>query len=100
MRTTPRPRRPLNPVALALLRPMLRYSYTREAYVLRGIGNHRGPVFVRTGVTTPAIAAPAADGARSDGAVVAGPVDDGPTPEDPATDGASPGRRTAPGPDR
>lgn len=47
MRTTPRPRRHLHPVALALLRPLLRYSYTREAFVLRAVGNHRGPVFVR-----------------------------------------------------
>jgi hypothetical protein len=47
MRTTPRPRHHVNPVVLALLRPALRYSYTREAYVLRGIGNHRGPVLVR-----------------------------------------------------
>ena len=47
MRTTPRTRRHVHPVVLALLRPALRYSYTREAYVLRGIGNQRGPVFVR-----------------------------------------------------
>lgn len=49
MRTTPRPRRPLHPAMLALLRPALRYSYTREAYVLRVVGNQRGPVFVRAG---------------------------------------------------
>lgn len=48
MRTSPRPRRPLPPALLAVLRPALRYSYTREAYVLRGVGTHRGPVFVRT----------------------------------------------------
>jgi hypothetical protein len=48
MRTTPRPRHHINPVAFALLRPALRFSYTREAYVLRVVGNHRGPVFVRT----------------------------------------------------
>lgn len=47
MRTTPRSRHHLHPLLLALFRPALRYSYTREAYVLRGIGNHRGPVFVR-----------------------------------------------------
>jgi hypothetical protein len=47
MRTTPRTRHHVSPVVLALLRPALRYSYTREAFVLRGIGNHRGPVFVR-----------------------------------------------------
>lgn len=48
MRTTPRPRHHINAVAFALLRPALRFSYTREAYVLRVVGNHRGPVFVRT----------------------------------------------------
>jgi hypothetical protein len=47
MRTTPRPRHTVSPVVLALLRPALRYSYTREAFVLRGIGNQRGPVLVR-----------------------------------------------------
>ncbi|MGX6450027.1 hypothetical protein ACVU7I_18475 [Patulibacter sp. S7RM1-6] len=47
MRTTQRPRRPLHPLLLGALRPLLRYSYTREAYVLRLVGNHRGPVFVR-----------------------------------------------------
>jgi hypothetical protein len=47
MRTTPRPRHHINPVVFALLRPALRFSYTREAYVLRVVGNHRGPVFVR-----------------------------------------------------
>ncbi|MSW51763.1 MAG: hypothetical protein F2817_12870 [Actinobacteria bacterium] len=46
MRTTHRPRHRLHPVLLALLRPVLRYSYTREAYVLRLVGNDRGPVFV------------------------------------------------------
>lgn len=54
MRTTPRRRHHVHPVVLALLRPALRYSYTREAYVLRGIGNHRGPVFSE-------VAEPAAD---------------------------------------
>ncbi|MDO9410820.1 hypothetical protein [Patulibacter sp.] len=47
MRTSPRPRHKVHPVVLAVLRPALRYSYTREAFVLRGIGNDRGPVLVR-----------------------------------------------------
>ncbi|WP_210494674.1 hypothetical protein [Patulibacter sp. SYSU D01012] len=47
MRTTPRPRHALHPLLLGALRPLLRYSYTREAYVLRVVGNQRGPVFVR-----------------------------------------------------
>jgi hypothetical protein len=51
MRTTPRPRRYIRPLAFVLLRPVLRFSYTREAYVLRAVGNHRGPVFVRHRVT-------------------------------------------------
>jgi hypothetical protein len=29
---------------LFALRPALRYSATRDAFVLRGIGRHRGPV--------------------------------------------------------
>ena len=41
-----RPRRPLSPLLLGLLRPFLRYSLTRDAYVLRGIGNRHGPVLV------------------------------------------------------
>jgi hypothetical protein len=27
-----------------LMRPMLRYSTSRDAYVLRGVGRHLGPV--------------------------------------------------------
>jgi hypothetical protein len=44
MRTTPRPRREVPQILLRLLRPVFRYSTTRDAYVLRGIGNRRGPV--------------------------------------------------------
>jgi hypothetical protein len=29
---------------LALLRPVLRYSYSRDAFVLRGVGRSLGPV--------------------------------------------------------
>jgi len=47
MRTTPRPRRPTHPITLLALRPFLRYSYTREAYVLRFCGNRHGPVLQR-----------------------------------------------------
>lgn len=61
MRTTPRRRHHVHPVVLALLRPALRYSYTREAYVLRGIGNHRGPVFVRGAEPTAQEQSPSAD---------------------------------------
>jgi len=60
MRTTPRPRHQVSPVVLALLRPALRYSYTREAFVLRGIGNQRGPVLVRASGDDHAETAPAA----------------------------------------
>jgi hypothetical protein len=30
-----------------MLRPLLRFSIGRDAYVLRGIGSRYGPVFVR-----------------------------------------------------
>ena len=29
---------------MALLRPFLRYSRSRDAYILRGVGSSRGPV--------------------------------------------------------
>lgn len=44
LRTTIRPRRYIAGHWLALIRPLLRYSVTRDAYVLRGIGSRRGPV--------------------------------------------------------
>ena len=45
--TYPRPKRPRHVVApglLAALRPLLRFSLTRDAYVLRLVGNRFGPV--------------------------------------------------------
>ena len=47
MRTVPRRRRDLHPVVLLALRPFLRYSSVRDAYVLRAIGNRWGPVLRR-----------------------------------------------------
>ncbi|HTD57619.1 MAG TPA: hypothetical protein VK672_01880 [Solirubrobacteraceae bacterium] len=44
MRTQQRPRRYIAPPWLLALKPVLRYSATRDAFVLRGIGNSRGPV--------------------------------------------------------
>jgi hypothetical protein len=44
MRTQQRPRRYVAGYWLALLKPVLRYSATRDAFVLRGIGNSSGPV--------------------------------------------------------
>ena len=44
MRTVRRPRRYLARHWMVLLRPILRYSHTREAFVLRGVGAERGPV--------------------------------------------------------
>jgi hypothetical protein len=41
-----RPRKPVHPFALALLRPFFRFSSSRSAYVLRLVGNRRGPVLV------------------------------------------------------
>lgn len=44
--TTHRPRRPISPKLVWLLRiGGFRYSHSRDAYVLRGIGNDFGPVF-------------------------------------------------------
>lgn len=44
MRTQQRPRRYVAPHWLLVLKPVLRYSATRDAYVLHGIGNSTGPV--------------------------------------------------------
>jgi len=44
MRTVPRPRRYVSPWTLTVLRPFLRRSYRRNAWVLRAVGNHCGPV--------------------------------------------------------
>jgi hypothetical protein len=43
-RESPRPRRHIPPKALAVLKPFLRFSDSRQAYVLRGVGNRFGPV--------------------------------------------------------
>ena len=45
MPTTRRPRRYVSPFTLALVRPALRYSPSRDAYVLRFVGNRAGPVW-------------------------------------------------------
>lgn len=44
MRSAVRPRRYVARQWLLILRPLLRYSATRDAYVLRAIGRSRGPV--------------------------------------------------------
>jgi hypothetical protein len=44
MRSTSRPRRYLARHWLLILRPVLRYSVTRDAFVLRLVGNSSGPV--------------------------------------------------------
>jgi hypothetical protein len=41
---TQRPRRYVAPLWLSALKPLFRYSATRDAYVLRAIGNSSGPV--------------------------------------------------------
>jgi hypothetical protein len=48
-RTTPRRRRAIAPHTLAVLRIAFRYSYSRDAYVLRVVGNRIGPVLVAQG---------------------------------------------------
>ena len=45
MRAQARPRRRISRTRLRLLKPLVRYSYARDAYVLRGIGRHVGPVY-------------------------------------------------------
>jgi hypothetical protein len=40
----PRPRRYVSPALLKALRPTFRHSQSRDAYVLRLIGNRFGPV--------------------------------------------------------
>jgi hypothetical protein len=44
MRTQQRPRRYVARYWLLLLKPVLRYSATRDAFVLRGVGRSSGPV--------------------------------------------------------
>jgi hypothetical protein len=44
MRTQQRPRRYVARYWLVLLKPVLRYSATRDAFVLRAVGNSAGPV--------------------------------------------------------
>ncbi len=44
MRSVARPRRYLARPWLVVLRPLLRYSATRDAYVLRVVGGSIGPV--------------------------------------------------------
>jgi hypothetical protein len=45
MRTSHRPRRGVTPRRLRFLRPFVRYSRSRDAFVLRIIGNRWGPVW-------------------------------------------------------
>jgi hypothetical protein len=47
MRDSRRPRRAVSAMTFVLLRPLLRYSAGRDAYVLRGVGHRWGPVLVR-----------------------------------------------------
>jgi YD repeat-containing protein len=44
MQRTARPRHYVSPGLLSLMRPFLRYSYSRGAYVLRIVGERWGPV--------------------------------------------------------
>jgi hypothetical protein len=51
----PRQRRYASPYLVALLKPVMRYSFSRDAYILRGVGDRVGPVLVtsRHRVTQP-----------------------------------------------
>lgn len=42
-----RPRRHVSQLTLAVIRPLFRYSYSRDAYILRVLGSRRGPVLTR-----------------------------------------------------
>ncbi len=44
MPKTPRPRHYVSNFRLALMRPLMRYSYSRDAYVFRVVGDDHGPV--------------------------------------------------------
>lgn len=46
-----RKRHRLPDATIAVLRPVLRYSPSRDAYVLRGVGNLTGPVVRRKSAT-------------------------------------------------
>ena len=43
----PRPRHYVSGITLMLARPLFRYSLSRDAYVLRVVGNSSGPVLRR-----------------------------------------------------
>ena len=42
--TSMRPRRYVRPWVIAVATPLFRYSTSRDAYILRGVGQKRGPV--------------------------------------------------------
>jgi hypothetical protein len=54
MRTTHRTRRQVGPFPLFLLRPFLRFSNSRDAYILRFVGARTGPVLQRRRSVPPA----------------------------------------------
>jgi hypothetical protein len=60
MRATPRRRRRIRPSRARWIRPLFRYSYTRDAFVLRVVGRHVGPVFQVADRARPAAARPRA----------------------------------------
>ncbi len=45
-----RPRREVSAVTLWLLRPLFRRCWARDAWILRVVGNRRGPVLVLKGI--------------------------------------------------
>jgi hypothetical protein len=47
MRTSVRTRHEAPAPLIAMVRPFMRYSSHRDAFVLRGVGNRFGPVIVR-----------------------------------------------------
>lgn len=64
-RTNARPRKQVSGLMMMLLRPFFRYSITRDAYVLRIIGNRVGPVLQRRMAAAEAEAVPDAGSDQS-----------------------------------
>lgn len=58
-----RRRRYIGPRVLVLSRPFFRYSATRDAFILRGVGEHVGPVLRPRNRRTPPVVTRVGNGA-------------------------------------
>ena len=84
MRATPRRRRHITRTQLWWVTPLFRYSYSRDAFVLRMVGRHTGPVLKLTDRPRAARAAaarpnPSTHAGRQRDAKGAAPVGDPPS---------------------